>query len=79
MVVDLSGLRTGSAHLSKNVLADGVRAGATSIMFRAQLPERMRKGHQPFLPRDDTTLSALQLLLRNELLLQLNNHRMRGR
>jgi hypothetical protein len=71
---------TGGARLGEDVPLNGISTGVTSVMFHVHLPERARKGHQAFLPRDDGTLSTIQLpLLGNELLLQLDGHRMQRR
>jgi hypothetical protein len=76
-VVELFGPGTGGACLGEEVSLDDISTGVTSITFYVHLPERVRKGCQAFLPRDDATLSAIQLPLPGkELLLQLNDHRM---
>jgi hypothetical protein len=59
MVGELFGLGTRGARLGEEVLQDGIGTGVTSSMFHAHLPERVRKGHQAFLPRDDVTLLAI--------------------
>jgi hypothetical protein len=79
-VGELFGLGTGGARLGEEVPLDSINTGATSIIFHAHLPERACKGCQAFLPRDDGTLSAIQLpLLGKEPLLQLDGHCMRRR
>jgi hypothetical protein len=69
--------RTGGTRLGEEVPLDGIGTTATTVTFHAHLPERMRNGREAFLPRDDGTLSAIQLPLLKELLLQLDGYRMR--
>jgi hypothetical protein len=77
---ELFGPGTRGTSLGEEVPLDGIGTSVTIIMFRAHLPECMRKGHQAFLPCNDGTLSAIQLPLPNkELLLQLDDHPMRRR
>jgi hypothetical protein len=37
--------------------------GATSVMFRMHLLKHVSKGHEPFLPRNDGNLLAIQFPL----------------
>jgi hypothetical protein len=79
-VDELFGPGTEGTRPGEEVLLDGNSTSATSIMFHAHLTERTRKGHQTFLPRNDGTLSAIQLpLLGKQLFLQLDSHRMQRR
>jgi hypothetical protein len=62
-VSELFGARIGGARLGQEVPLDEICTGVTSVMFCVHLPMHVSKGCQPFLPRDDGTLSAIQLPL----------------